>query len=195
MFDGLKGWKDWSVVMRSYTGAAVAGLGQHMARVETMAIPALNLTLDQQGRQVSEQLYYILVMTCRGSALTRVITCGTGEGLEGWRQLCVYHEPKTATRHAGLLLELLGYSFEGEIDDRLTQFERDLNRYESSANDTVTDNMRIGIVLRQLPEGPLKQHLIMNSEKFVSWQSMKEEISNVRRSQAAAMSWTHANEC
>eukprot|EP00971_Amphidinium_carterae_P228593 4534035-Amphidinium_carterae.1 len=56
-------------------------------------------------REASTTLYYILVMICRGSPLTRVINAGQEEGLAAWRALCRFHEPTSATRQASLLME------------------------------------------------------------------------------------------
>ena len=39
-----------------------------------------------------------------------------------------------------------------------------------------------------LPDGPLKQHLVLNSARLTTWETLKAEINNVRRAQAAANS-------
>ena len=44
----------------------------------------------------------------------------------------------------------------------------------------------MGIVLINLDEGPLKEHLLMNSAKFTSWNEFKEEITNIRRAKDAS---------
>jgi hypothetical protein len=82
---------------------------------------------------MSSQLYYILVMICKGSALTRVVSAGPGEGIEPWRSLVLCHEPSSQTRSAGLPLELLAYDFEGDASGNLVAFERDIFRYEHSS--------------------------------------------------------------
>ena len=185
-FDGHKGWKDWSIVLKSYAGAINPNLQLLMEQAAQAASPMLNATLSHDQAQLSAQLYYILVMVCKSTALTRVVNAGPSEGLEAWRTLVHHHEPASATRHAGLLLELLSFSFEGDIQERLELFDRDVHRYEQSSNETLSSGIRVGIVLRQLPEGALKQHLLMNAHKFETWETLRNEIADVRRAQAAA---------
>eukprot|EP00959_Pyramimonas_sp_CCMP1952_P255695 5340793-Pyramimonas_sp.AAC.1 len=45
--------------------------------------------------------------------------------------------------------------------------------------------MRIGIVRRQLEEGPLRQHLLLNATRLVGWQDFRREVTDVRRAQSA----------
>ena len=51
------------------------------------------------------------------------VNAGAQEGLEAWRAPVLHHEPTSLTRNAGLLQELLNFSFEGEITERLVQFD------------------------------------------------------------------------
>ena len=181
-------WRDWSIVLRSYISAVDHNAVALMTRAETSADPVLNVALDAASSAISAQLYYVLVMTCRGTALDRVVNAGPGEGLEAWRQLQLANDPRTGTRHAGMLLELLSYSFEGDILARLEAFERDLAKYQASTGERIPAGIKIGTVVRQSPEGALRQHLIMNMDRFQTWEAFKHEIQNVKRAQAAAQS-------
>ena len=187
-FDGGVGWKDWSVVFRSNACACSAPLGLLMERTERSAGPILNATLTQSEASCSRQLYYILVMLCKVSALARVVNAGAKEFLEAWRCLVLHHEPTLLIRSTGLLQELLNFSFEGETAARMTQFDRDIDRYEKASGETFPENIRIGVPLRMLPDGPLNQHVVLNSARLTTWAILKAEIDNVRRAQAAASS-------
>ena len=187
-FDGSTGWKDWSFVFRSYACACSAQLGSLLERSERSAGPMLNATLTPAEVSCSTQLYYMLVMLCKGTALTRVVNAGAQEGLEAWRCLVLHHEPTSLTRSAGLLQELLNFSFEGETVSRMAQFDRDIDRYQKASGETFPVNIRIGVTLRMLLDGPLKQHLVLNSARLTTWELLKAEIDNVRRAQAAASS-------
>eukprot|EP00971_Amphidinium_carterae_P093813 1856316-Amphidinium_carterae.1 len=83
-FTGASGWKDWSVVMRSYASAINPVLGTLMVKAETTedVIDNLHLSAEQDG--ASTLLYHLLVMTCREQALTRVVNAGQAEGLLAW---------------------------------------------------------------------------------------------------------------
>ena len=143
-FDGQTGWRDWSTVFRAYCGACNRDLEQLMAKAETNVEATLNVNLDADEAGLSSQLYYMLVMICKGSALTRVVNAGPGERLEGWRSLVLYYEPSSQTRSAGLLLELLAYDFEGDVSGKLVAFERDIFRYEQSSKEKFPDNIKNG---------------------------------------------------
>ena len=185
-FDGQKGWKDWAVVMRSYLTAVNMNAPAWLAEAEQTDTALGNATLGTEKARFSAQLYYVLVMTCRQQALNRVVNAGSGEGLEAWRALVRHHEPSTSTRHAGMLMELLAFSFEGDMMERLEQFERDVYRYEQSSKETFTDNVRVGVMLRNVPKGPLQEHLILNADKFKTWNAIRDEVVNVTRARATA---------
>ena len=142
-FDGGAGWKDWSIVFRSYACACSAPLGLFLERTERPVGPALNATLTQPEASCSTQLYSMLVMLCKETALTRVVSAAAQESLEGWRALVLHHEPTSLTRSAGLLPELLNFSFEGEIAARMAQFDRDIDRYEKASGENFPNNIRI----------------------------------------------------
>ena len=119
----------------------------------------LNATLTQSEASCSTQLYFMLVMLCKGTALTRVVNAGAQESLEAWRCLVLHHESTSLTHSAGLLQEFLNFSFEGETVSRMAQFDRDDDRYEKATGETFPENIRIGVDLRMMPDGPLKNTL------------------------------------
>ena len=84
-FDGsAKAWRDWAVVARSYFACVDARLQGLMTRVENE--PHLDVTLDAQepGSQLAcRRLYTLLIHSCKGGVLDRVINAGPGEGLKG----------------------------------------------------------------------------------------------------------------
>ena len=148
----------------------------------------LNATLAQAEPSCSTLLYYMLVMLCKVTALTRVVNAGAQEGLESWRAPVLHHEPTSLTRNAGLLQELLDFSFEGEFAAQMVQFDRYIDRYENASGENFPNNIRIGVASRMLPDGPLKQHLVLNTARLTTWEALKAEIDSVRRAQAAASS-------
>ena len=187
-FNGTGSWKDWSVVMRAYTAACYPEIVALMEMAEVTDDPVENSILRADARGLSVQLYYILVMVCRESALTRVVNSGVTEGLCAWRALCRFHEPKSAARQAALLQDLLAFSMEGDIQAKLAQFERDCARYEHIAKAAIGDSIKVGIVVRQMKDGLIKQHLLLNLDRFDSYAKVKEELEAVARAQATASS-------
>lgn len=159
-----------------------------MTLAESSAGPVLNPELPAEDSALSAQLYFMLVMLCREAALTRVIHAGVGQGLEAWRVAVAHHEPPSRGRHAGPLLVLLSFSFEGDVSGRIEVFDREAARYEASSGEAFPENVRMGVLMRQLPEGGLRQHLVLNSSRLTTWQALKLEVESVRRAQRPSRS-------
>ena len=185
-FDGAEAkWTDWSVVTRAYCAITHPQLGALMAQVENTAADIPLGGLDGANADACRQLYYILLMLCQSTALNIVVNAGELQGCIAWRRLHQRYEPKAKTRFAGQMLELLSWSFDGDLQGRLELFERHLARFENDSKEKMSDPIKIGIVLRQLTEGPLKQHLLMQSERLQLWPDFRDEIVNIRRAQAS----------
>ena len=184
-FDGTK-WRDWSTVFSAYAGANQESMADAMKTAARAETPQINATLIAEQVVVSRQLYYWLVQTCRGQALDIVINRGVHEGLEAWRLLNQRYEPQAQTRFAGQLMGFLSWDFSGDMLARVESFEREISLYEASSKEKISDAIRIGVVLRQLPESPLRHHMILNAERLKDWAAFREEMLNVRRAQAAA---------
>ena len=184
-FDGSAAkWRDWKVVVRSYTSACNEFLAALMQAAEETDDPIGNAVMTTQGhRESSEQLAFIMVMLCRGAALDQVVNAGSGEGLLAWRSLCRRFEPKVRTRFAGVLLGLLNFDFSGDMIAKVEAFERELAQYERTSGEEVSDGIRVGVVLQRLEESSLKQHLLLNAERLSSWADFRSELINVRRAQ------------
>eukprot|EP00971_Amphidinium_carterae_P197185 3913834-Amphidinium_carterae.1 len=120
----------------------------------------VNSGFDPRDTSCSIQLYYILFLLCRQQQLTRIINAGEQEGLTvtAWQRLVEQYEPQQRTRFAGQLQALLSWKFAGDIEGRIEAFERVLGDSSLRACEwrSVSDALRIGIVLRQLEETKLK---------------------------------------
>ena len=57
--------------------------------------------------------------------------------------------------------------------------------WRTSSDQQISDGILIGVVMRNLEDGGLKNHLIMNAEKLKSWADFREEVVHVRRAPAA----------
>jgi len=186
IFDGNGAkWRDWSTIMRAYLSLVNSKLSDMIPLAESSAVPLMNAIGTDEERTASTTVYYILMMTCRGSALDVVVNAGPGEGAEAWRQLCLRHEPRVRSRFANVLVELLSWSFAGDAMARLEAFEREIAQYTSASKEPFTDNMKVGVVLKQLEDGPLRNHLVLNAARLANWSDFREEFITVRRAQAA----------
>ena len=181
-------WADWRVILKAYCGVVSLRMVVLMTTQETTGTPMLQATLtDAADQAASAQLYFILLMLCRGQPLTEVVNAGEMEGVPAWKRLCDIYEPHARSRVAGLLLALLSYTFAGDVEAKLAAFERDVQRYEQRSMETLSDSLKIGVVLKQLDEGSLKQHFLMNAQRLTAWLDFKREVQEIRRAQASVV--------
>ena len=137
-----------------------------MENSEVSTVPVLRAILSTDEAHSSQTLYYVLMMLCRGPALDVIVNAGRGEGLDAWRQLCLRPEPRARSRYANILVELLSWSFAGDPVARLEAFEREIAQYTTTSKEQFTDNMKVGVVLKQSESGPLRDYLILQAASY-----------------------------
>ena len=148
-------WRDWSTVFKVYAGAAIPHLQQLIAKAVT---PIPNATiLEESDRAASTQLFWMILMICKGAALNIVFLAGDSEGLEAWRQLTEKYEPKMRTRFAGQLMSILSFSFQGGTTERINAWEREVATYERDSGKILDGEIKVGAVLLPLHQSQLKR--------------------------------------
>ena len=101
-------WHDWSLKF----GATAATLSEHaslwMSDAQRMST---EITLGQPSQGTAKifarQLYTLLIHLCEGRALALVREGPDHNGLEAWRLLHEWYQPKTRSRGLALLNEIL----------------------------------------------------------------------------------------
>ena len=147
--------------------------------------------LGEESRTSASLLHSALIATAQGAALTVVRRAGSGEGLEAWRLLVRKYEPRTKQTKVVRLLEVLNTSIQGpDILDALERFEESITEYEKEAKKTFDDDIKIGVVIRALEDGPLKEHLLLHSERCDSYTEFREELETIARAKSAGTSHT-----
>ena len=100
------GWHDWSLKF----GATTATLSDH-ASVWMSSALTLDQTEQAAARIFARQVYTLLTHLCEGRALAIVRGAPDHNGLEAWRLLHEWYQPKTRSRCLALLNEILGWDF------------------------------------------------------------------------------------
>ena len=186
VFEKEDKWQDWSTVFRAYGGLLGPEVGPGLRAAEDLGQNVGLTHLNPERQAASRALQFALTMLCRGEALAIIQNSGDGEGFLSWRRLCARYEPANRARLAGQLLVIMKWNFSGDIQTKVEQFERAVLSWEKKAGEVISTNVRIGILLNCLDDtNPLKEHLVMNSSRFTKWQEIKDEVINIRRTQAA----------
>ena len=181
-------WRDWSTVFKGFAGAAIPHLQKLMDNAAKATEPTQNATIvDDEDRAASAQLYWMMLMICKGAALNTVFLAGDSEGLEAWRQQTGKYEPKTRTRFARQLM-ILSFSFQGDAAERITAWEREIATYERDSGKILDDEFKVGAVLLRLPESQLNTHLLMRDDKLKKWTDFRDEVAAIFRAIAVAQS-------
>ena len=161
-------------MMMAYASCVSARMGTLMRAIESGESENLaRVGLNAAEQELATQLFYMLVMLTRNAALTLVTNSGSQEGFLAWGKLINHYEPTERTRQAGQLMQLLAWDFAGDVHERLESFDRAVALYQARTKEVLSDSMKIGIALRQLEEGPLKQHMLMNSARLTAWPNFK----------------------
>jgi hypothetical protein len=187
-FDGSDArWRDWSVVFKSYATLVNPALTVAMREAEVSDTPALRELEPTEARRIAAaDLYHLLLHLTTGPALDRVVNAGESEGLEAWRSLTMRYNPRLRSRAAGQLMELLKWDFSGEVMARIESFERAIATYQGAANEVLSDNLKIGIVLNRIADTELATHLVFHADRLNTWGLFRAEVVNIARARAVA---------
>ena len=183
-------WRDWSIKFRSYMGALLRGeVGRWLEHVgDNRTLDAKVVTLGEASRAASTMLHGALIATCQGKALVIVQRAGTGEGLEAWRELLGKYEPRSKQSKVMRLCEVLGFNFkEGDLLDSLERFEACVAEYEKESGKVVDDDIKIGVVIRGIEKGSLREHLLLHSERTDTFAAFRAELDTIARAQSASL--------
>ena len=152
-------------------------------RNDSAAIQELTLTSLRFDagliRNISTELYHVLIMLTRGRAQRLVLKAKEPEGLEAIRLLLRRYEPVSTVTTVSKLLDLLATTFRGDLMDSLTDFERRVASWEHDAKETLSDLINIGVVIKGLEKGGFRDHLLINTAGTTEWTKFVKEIENV----------------
>ena len=91
-------------------------------------VTELDLRLDHWAsaelKSVAADFCHALILFSKRRALKIDLTNKEGEGFEAWRALVNKYEPTSKASVVGKLAEILRMSFEGDLLDAITTFER-----------------------------------------------------------------------
>ncbi|CAK0819502.1 unnamed protein product [Prorocentrum cordatum] len=158
----------------SYLGA----IGPRLAQAVTTAATHGNvITLSEMGddnKQFAATMGYTLSQLLGGSALTLVMNCEPGNGLEQWRRLCLREDAATGSNKVTQLQLLVNTEFSGKWEtyvEEFTKFLLDMNRYQEKFSEVISDTLVQALIKKNTPE-PLKTQVMMQT--FTNHQILRE---------------------
>ena len=164
--------KAYIVMSQMYNPAELTNIENCREVIDATALTGVN-------KKNSESLYYLLCLTCKGAAQTVLRRTPPGNGPEAWRQLHIRYGQKDMMSRMSMLQALLVFSFGSSVDqvpDKLVEFEALIIWYEAEPNvDALSDAIKKAVLVRGCPE-PLKTHLQMNLQTYVSYGSIRNAV-------------------
>ena len=120
------------------------------------AIPGVisygDLSTLKQGR--ARMVFYVLSQLLNKAPLQVLMGISDNNGYEAWRSLKRDYEPDSGSRRVAMLSNVLRPSFEGtlpEFWEKLRKWHNEVENYEASSGEELTDNMKAGIVIQAAP--------------------------------------------
>ena len=96
-------------------------------------------------------------------------------------------EPKSSARNVGELLAILQHDFGNDIVAGFETFDRLVHEYDRrTPGDPLQDQVKIGTVLRNFVDVPLKQHLPMSLQHLDTYTKLRNEVVRARHARLAA---------
>ena len=100
--------------------------------------------------------------------------------------LVAEYEPKSSARDVGDLLTILQFDFGKDIVTGFETLDRLVHEFDRRSLNPLQDEVKIDTVLRNLVDGPLKQHLLMSLQQLDTYDKLRNEVIRVRHAQMAA---------
>ena len=148
-------WHDWSLKF----GATAATLSEHASLWMSDALRMnTEIVLDQpnQGsaKIFARQLYTLLIHLCEGRALALVRGAPDHNGLEAWRLLHEWYQPKTRSRGLALLNEILGWDFgsKEQFLQRMKDWENATLEYNRTSSAPLQEEVLVAVLISRSPK-------------------------------------------
>ncbi|CAK0896486.1 unnamed protein product, partial [Prorocentrum cordatum] len=156
IFNGRdEAWQEWSFIIESVCGMADPGDTLDAASRDLTDLKFSVFSPEQQQR--AKQLYFLLVNTVRGKALTLVRGAEKHNGIIAWKRIKAKYAPDVGGRHTALLMGMLqpGWDHKAtrqEFTNDLTEWETRITEYETERTETVSDAMKIAVLASHAPK-------------------------------------------
>ena len=148
-------WHDWSLKF----GAIAATLSDHVSVWMSGALQhTAEITWDQAGEAsaliFARQMYTFVIHLCEGRALAIVRGAPDHNGLEAWRQLRKWYQPKTRSSCLALLNEILGRDLgtKEQFLQRMKDWENATLEYNRTASAPLQEEVLVAVLISRSPK-------------------------------------------
>ena len=167
---------DWKHKMKTWLSAVEPELAEDLNKVESARdTPFPMADFSPRTKERSVKFYSILASYTKNEPLRVIKSMTDYNGLEAWRNLIQEHEPYTRGRGLALLNKVLNHKFDNKKThlENLVAFEEAIETYETAANDVMSDDVKVSIVMNNM-EGPVRQHLLLTVDSKTKFENIRQ---------------------
>ena len=169
-FDGKKvHWADWAFSFKSILDPeTIKALLWAVDQDEAIDEGALDLYNHLNWKTHSQAMYRALALKAnKGEAATRIRQAGSGNGLEAWRLLMKFYEPKSRGRQREVFLKICRPTMDKNrsLLNNIESWEQDVRDYEKRFTKKVDEDLRVSVLLEMAPED-IRRHIYINADKY-----------------------------
>ena len=166
--------------MKTWLSAVEPELAEDLNKVESARdTPFPMADFSPRTKERSMKFYSILASYTKNKPLRVIKSMTDYNGLEAWRNLIQEHEPYTRGRGLALLNKVLNHKFDTKKThlENLVAFEEAVETYETAANDAMSDDVKVSIVMNNM-EGPVRQHLLLTVDSKTKFENIRQFLVN-----------------
>ena len=179
-FDGSrKAWPDWSFsfkgILEETTLKAMRWTCQQEDAIDAQSIDVEDTTWHAHNTALFKAL---VTKANAGEAATKIRAAGEGMGLEVWRTLVEYYEPRSRGRQREVFNKKVTkptFDKSKSLLNNIESWEQDVRDYEKRFDKVVDADLRISVLLELAPEA-VREHVYINSEKYATYESIREKL-------------------
>ena len=158
VFHGInEKWSDWSFDFIAHC-AALSGKLEELMRQASQADEPIEVK-SEADKELSRQLYYLLVQLTAGKAKQKVKKVTPGNGFEAWRQFHSEWEPRQRARFTSMLYAIMRTEITDPILPALDKLEQDIKKYQDQSGNIVPDDVIASTVTGGMQNEAIAQHL------------------------------------
>ena len=147
-------WSEWSFIFESVAAMANRETVMESAFTGSAEKPIADLTPEM--KLGAKRLYYFLVNTVQGKALTLVRSAEKHHDIAAGKRIKSEYQPDAAGRHTAMFMGIMqpGWDSRNPANflDQLTEWERRIQEYEGDSLETFSDGRKIAVLASHAPE-------------------------------------------
>ena len=166
--------------LRSYLALSNPKFKKAMIHAQEQEDPIDFDLLHEDEQIMAAQLHNMLITLCDGPA-ARIVQRNDNEfdnGFETWRLLWRRYAPLKRAKATNRITKILNWVFKpNDLETCFNDWEAKINQYDAEQSTPISDDVKIGILISRI-QGPLQEHLLLNTGISMKYEDIKHIITN-----------------